>query len=71
MPLVHDLALLLDRFKDLEPPPISEDITDLTQFATIRRYEESITFYIIEELNSVVEETDKLLKWARKLIFKS
>jgi HEPN domain-containing protein len=41
VPLVHDIALIFDRLRD-EPELYVEDLNFLTDFASIRRYEEGI-----------------------------
>jgi len=53
VPLVHDLAVIIDR---MDPKPgSSEELHELTDFASVRRYEEG-TFVVTRE------ETDAAIK---------
>ncbi len=61
VPLVHDLALILDRFPEEIEIPAASQLTDFTQFATVRRYEEG-TFVLSDE------ETKASLLLANKII---
>lgn len=67
VPLVHDLALLIDRYPSAYHLPISGEITELTEFATIRRYEGSIVEYDDGEIQAALDATYKLLKWIEKI----
>lgn len=48
LPLVRDLALILDRFPKNIKIPSADQLQDFTQFATVRRYEEG-TFELTKE----------------------
>ncbi len=67
VPLVHELSLLIDKIPEAKSPPRAEEIVDLTQFATIRRYEEGKATFSEEELRASYELAEAVLKWARKV----
>lgn len=64
VPLVHDLALLLDHFPKDCAVPGRESMADLSQFADIRRYEEGRFVFTDEEIMASVQLADSTLKWA-------
>ena len=63
IPFTHSIELILDRLgKDLQPPHGS-DLVVLTDFATIRRYEEGNEIIDQGDLNASVEAARKTLSW--------
>ena len=66
VPLVHELTLILDRIpKDLEVPSASS-LIDLTQFATVRRYEEGIADFTNEEIFQSIKLAHEIISWVEK-----
>jgi HEPN domain-containing protein len=68
VPLVHEIAILIDRLPEEKMPPRSEDLADLTQFATIRRYEEGKATLTKEEIQEAYKLANEIIIWARNLI---
>ncbi len=66
VPLVHELSILIDKIPEGLSLPHAEEITDLTQFATIRRYEEGKAEFTDEEVVSAFQIAGDVLKWANK-----
>ncbi len=71
VPLVHDLITLIKVIPDYENIPHHDGIYDLTQFATIRRYEEGVAIITEEELTESIDAATKILQWANDFITKS
>ena len=68
VPLTHDLNLILDRIpKDLIVPQ-GDTLDDLSQFATIRRYEEGEAIFHDEEISLAIDTALKVLSWAEKTV---
>jgi HEPN domain-containing protein len=61
VPMVHDLELIMDRLGSVHTPPQAENLADLSDFASIRRYEEG-TFTITPQ------EVEAALKLARSVV---
>ena len=61
-PLVHDLSEILHVIPNAESIPHSEDIYDLTQFATIRRYEDGVAVITDEEISAAIKAAEQILK---------
>lgn len=68
VPLVHELAVVLDRFPQDAPVPRADEMVDLTQFATIRRYEEGKATWTEEEIEAVLQLASETLDWVRQQI---
>lgn len=66
VPLVHELSILIDKLPKDILPPNAEELTDLTQFATIRRYEEGKAEFTKEEIESAYRLAEQVLSWAKK-----
>jgi len=66
VPMVHDLAIIIDRFPESIVIPHAEDLQDLTQFATIRRYEEGSFELTDEETKAALEVAEKILALVKK-----
>ncbi len=64
-PFVHEMGIVLELFPaDLEVPR-SEEMLDLGQFATIRRYEEDIADLTDEEVQATLDLAVQTLDWAK------
>ena len=69
VPQVHDLEALVATIPDNCPPiPGMERLGDLTEFATIRRYEEGYHELEPTELLAVVKTARECVEWGKKLV---
>lgn len=64
VPLVHELSIILDKIPEKLMPPRSDEISDLTQFATIRRYEEGKSEFSDGEVRDTYALAEEILSWA-------
>ena len=70
VPLVHDLGTLLAKLPSSANPPYGYELSELNQFAAIRRYEEGQFDLTKEEFASVAVKTREMLDWANSQIKK-
>lgn len=63
VPVVHDLQEIVRTIPNYSVIPHHDQLYDLTQFATIRRYEEGVAIITDEEVESVKVATLEVLKW--------
>ena len=71
VPLSHDLAGLMASLPDaVKPPPSPQVLLTLTEFASIRRYEEGAYEYSAEEIHSAYQAATNVLHWAQKILLK-
>jgi HEPN domain-containing protein len=68
LPLIHDLRFIIDRYPQAYQVPESEKIIELTEFATIRRYEGSVVEYSEDEIQAALDSTQIILDWVTHLI---
>ena len=69
VPLTHDLGALMAMLPEGVPlPPNSKALLPLTEFASIRRYEEGKYEYTPEETASAYRCGEGALDWARRLV---
>jgi len=68
VPLVHELSILVDKLPEAHTPPRAEELVDLTQFATIRRYEEGKAEITKEEISAAYDLGFQIVQWAAKII---
>lgn len=68
VPLSHDINLVKASLDESQHPPIPHDLSELTQYATIRRYEEGPFRLDDEDMDSILKLADTTLGWARNLI---
>ena len=61
VPMIHDLAALLSKLPDDCEAPFGYELNELSQFATIRRYEEGSWKPTKEELQIVLSQTRTML----------
>ena len=64
VPMIHDLSALLGKLPADCDPPYGYELNELSQFATIRRYEEGAWHPTPNELTEVLEKTRSMLDWA-------
>jgi HEPN domain-containing protein len=69
VPLVHDLGVLIGKLPEDAEPPFGYELQQLTEFATIRRYEEGEWKITKEELESTLVIGRKMLAWAENIVF--
>lgn len=68
VPLVHDLGALIARIPSEASFPMGYELLTLNDFATVRRYEESVIPITDAELKMAFELAETALSWARKII---
>jgi HEPN domain-containing protein len=68
IPFTHNLEILLDRLEESALPPEAMVIPDLTEYASIRRYEEGVIHLEQNDLQSAYELARSTLNWAKNLI---
>lgn len=64
VPLVHDAGILVARLPGELTPPGGYDLSDLTPFATVRRYEEGVFDVSDEEIQNALDLSKQVLDWA-------
>jgi len=65
VPLVHDLGILLAKFPADVQPPFGYEISRLSDFALVRRYEEGAMTWGIEDANEARALAKQALDWAK------
>lgn len=68
VPLVHDLGILIAKIPREIEPPFGYEINRLSEFAAVRRYEESSLIWNEEEADEAVELGNKAISWAKTII---
>lgn len=68
IPFTHNLEILLDRLDEADLPPEAAVIPDLTEYASIRRYEEAVIDLDKDDLQGVFEIAKSTLTWAKALV---
>jgi HEPN domain-containing protein len=69
VPLVHDLSALLSKLPADCDPPYGYELNALSEYATIRRYEEGSWTPTQEELKEIIVKTANMLDWAKGKVF--
>lgn len=64
----HDLDVLLQVLPPDELPPESHRVGALTQYATIRRYEEGFEELFPDDLAMIMDLGERVLNWAESII---
>jgi HEPN domain-containing protein len=64
-PLVHDAGVLVAKMPAPLTPPLGYDLSVLTSYATVRRYEESRSALKPESIKAVLEAGQSVLDWAK------
>ena len=67
-PLVHDLGILVALIPDEKMPPGQFHLNELTPYASVRRYEESISELTSDEVNAALDAASAVIKWAESYI---
>lgn len=68
IPMVHDLSALLSKLPAGCEPPYGYELNALSEYATIRRYEEANWIPTAEELKEIIQKTKDMLQWAKAQI---
>lgn len=68
VPLSHNLELLIDKIPSEKHPPAATRLALLSEFATVRRYEEGKYELSQDDVNAVVETAKSTLEWAAQII---
>jgi HEPN domain-containing protein len=63
VPLVHDMNELVKAIPNYQQLPHFEQLYDLTQFATIRRYEEGVAVFEDLEITAMLDAAAEILDW--------
>ncbi len=67
VPITHSIELLLDRLQPTVPVG-AEALIELTDFATVRRYEEGSEIITAEDLQAIIDAARGVLMWAKMQI---
>ena len=65
VPLTHSLELLLDKITGTAPPH-DEALIDLTDFATVKRYQEGNEIITDADISATIDAARAVLKWAQQ-----
>jgi HEPN domain-containing protein len=68
IPMIHDLSALLSKLPEDCDPPYGYELNALSEYATIRRYEEGSWIPATEELQEIMLKTKVMLDWAKAII---
>ena len=68
VPLVHDLGVLIGKIPADTMPVFGYELTQLTEFATVRRYEEGAFVVSAEEAFDVIKTAENIMNWAEKIV---
>ena len=68
IPMTHDLYGIVQRLGENNVPPYSEDLEELTPYATIRRYEEGRFEITYDDIKNSLTIADAILKWCKERI---
>ena len=65
VPLVHELGTLIAKLPAASNPVVGYEVSKLSEFASVRRYEEGTLELDAEEASDVVAIANKVLIWAK------
>ncbi len=65
IPMIHDLSALLSKLPEDCDSPYGYELNALSEYATIRRYEEGSWTPSPEELQEIMDKTKAMLDWAK------
>lgn len=68
VPLTSNLNVIADRSPSAITIPHAEDLEDLGQFATVRRYEEGQALFSEEEIQSALLAAKDIVHWLESVI---
>ena len=64
----HDLDVIIALLPDTHKPPSAHILGALTQYATIRRYEEGYEILTKEDVHNAIVLSEQIVHWAMKII---
>ena len=67
VPFSHDLGLLVGLLNTTPGIPFSRELPDLTQHATVRRYEEGNYQPTLQECEGILTISQEVLDWAKRI----
>ena len=67
VPMTHSIEVLLDRLQ-LAAPVGAESLIELTDYATVRRYEEGSEIITAEDVQAIITAARGVLIWAKQQI---
>ena len=68
VPMTHHIDFILDKIPDAAHVPSHEELSELSEFASIRRYEEGAFEFSPEEIAKVRNTTAKVLEFCQSKI---
>ena len=68
VPLTHTIELLIDRLGSGYVPPHSESLVELTDFATVKRYQEGSEIITDQDVDATLNAAKTVLDWAGRSI---
>ncbi|MBF0361910.1 MAG: HEPN domain-containing protein [Oligoflexia bacterium] len=68
IPLSHDLDLLISKIPQEHNFPINSSLSELTLFASIRRYEEGVLVLNGEDLTASIDIAKQVLSWSKSIL---
>jgi HEPN domain-containing protein len=68
VPLVHELGVLVSKLPASANPPFGYELTALSEFAAVRRYEEGALVLTHEEAVDVVKQARIVYAWAESIV---
>jgi HEPN domain-containing protein len=68
VPLIHDMGVLVAKIPKDSAPGFGYELTQLSDFATRRRYEEGRVVLSIEEASDVLKTSAEIVQWAESQI---
>jgi hypothetical protein len=66
--MVHELGVLVGKIPASTNMEFGYELAGLSEFASIRRYEEGALTLTHEEAADVVSKTESILQWAQKIV---
>jgi HEPN domain-containing protein len=64
VPLVHDMGVLVAKIPAQSSPRFGYELTQLSEFATHRRYEEGRMSLTLVEAEDVLKTNEEIIQWA-------
>jgi len=65
VPLTHTIELILDRLGADSQPPQAEGLLELTDYATVKRYQQGSEVITPEDISAVLEVARRVIAWAK------
>jgi HEPN domain-containing protein len=68
VPMVHELGILVGKIPASSNFEFGYELASLSEFASIRRYQEGVLILSFEEAQDVVAKAESILLWAQKIV---